>query len=776
MIKKIIIFVVSLVLFSNIVYADKITTTIPTSFTIPTTRISTTYTTTSYITTTIDYIKIDNIDKKIDLIINKIDNVKYLDKIFKSVRYNINFHGTEYGSGDYGKAWLQLLDENQSTIDDATCFLSIYSPDNTKYLDYAQMNFIGEGVYEYDLITPMPQGVYPMLGECYLASDSAQEKETADAQEIIRGNDYSGSYLSTHISDNNRHVVKEVTPSPRQFDLVYNFTNFCEPDESVMTGITVFWEGQWKSNVGDYVNIYLWNYTSNSWIELPNKIYYTPSGDVTVSNVISLSNTTTAGITDKPSGTVRVRFADINVTDGQNNAFKTDYLYVSCNSFGIAKWQIIRGSSELHVINGKLYKTILTSVKFVNNTIYGGYAYLNFTLVSYAHTTYEDEDIEFEMPIEDCPCYIVDELRYFNSSTGSWEQINFTTEWDDSIKTCVVHFTKDLEKDGIDYYSVKVVNKCLREVLQKKKYSNVYYTVLNAFCNIYFDKMNYTKQSVPLSQIPDIGDNTYENCMLFYDNYYYFNNSYNYLVSINVSTIDDFNNFIKRYIDFNNQFDILKYNYDSLITEETIISLVFIDNSTLAEINETQFNALQSASIPLNNYLLLQNISTNVSNMTLDYDYILNNITSEINTSENNIIKEINITGDNIIDEINTTGNNIINTLNISIYDIRDYLYNTIISARDYIISVLNQSIWQSNEDIKTNITSEINTSENNIINEINITGNNIIDEIRRSCNITENITANITAECNPREIWKYFYVNPLKTENEKTKWSLWGG
>jgi len=122
------------------------------------------------------------------------------------------------------------------------------------------------------------------------------------------------------------------------------------------------------------------------------------------------------------------------------------------------------------------------------------------------------------------------------------------------------------------------------------------------------------------------------------------------------------------------------------------------------------------------------------------------NITAEINNSETNIINEI-----------NTTGENIINTLNISIYDIRDYLYNTIISVRDYIISILNQSIWQSNEDIKANITAEINNSETNIINEINTTGENIINEVYTSCNITENITANITAECNPREMLKYF-------------------
>jgi len=90
-------------------------------------------------------------------------------------------------------------------------------------------------------------------------------------------------------------------------------------------------------------------------------------------------------------------------------------------------------------------------------------------------------------------------------------------------------------------------------------------------------------------------------------------------------------------------------------------------------------------------------------------------------------------------------------------YSIRDYLYNTIISARNYIVSVLNQTVWDSNEDIKSNITSEINDSESNIINEVNITGDNIIEEVRNSCNITENITANITAECNPRELLKYF-------------------
>jgi len=216
---------------------------------------------------------------------------------------------------------------------------------------------------------------------------------------------------------------------------------------------------------------------------------------------------------------------------------------------------------------------------------------------------------------------------------------------------------------------------------------------------------------------------------LFSDNYqsdsYYWRerwirDRYTYYIRINYTCVENITFNESMYVDLKGSGEMHVHNISfSCDLTELNDSIWESSNHTINEINNSIYNAKNQ---------------------------ILDNITSEINESESNIINEIKTIEDNIITILNST-----------MYSIRDYLYNTIISARNYIVSVLNQTVWDSNEDIKSNITSEINDSESNIINEVNTTGDNIIEEVRNSCNITENITANITAECNPRELLKYF-------------------
>lgn len=102
---------------------------------------------------------VDKIDKKLDKIMEKIGYVNY----------KVNVQGTEYTPSEPAKIWLQLLDNNQP-VDNATCFISVFYPNNTLFINNQIMSSINNnyGLYYYDFITPSEVGVYMSTGRCII--------------------------------------------------------------------------------------------------------------------------------------------------------------------------------------------------------------------------------------------------------------------------------------------------------------------------------------------------------------------------------------------------------------------------------------------------------------------------------------------------------------------------------------------------------------------------------------------------------------------------------
>jgi len=90
-------------------------------------------------------------------------------KIYQNQRYTIELTGTEYYyAGQPSKVAIQLKDDGVP-LNNATCFVSIFYPNMTKWLDNVSMNNLGiEGIYYLDVIIPNIEGNYVISVFCYL--------------------------------------------------------------------------------------------------------------------------------------------------------------------------------------------------------------------------------------------------------------------------------------------------------------------------------------------------------------------------------------------------------------------------------------------------------------------------------------------------------------------------------------------------------------------------------------------------------------------------------
>lgn len=264
--------------------------------------------------------------------------------------------GTEYYSGETAKIWLQLLDNNGVDINNGVCYLSTYFPNNTKYIINASMNRLNEnGVYYYDLITPSIEGVFPSVANCYYTA--SQDFNFATSITMINGSFDSGNISFANVSDGNYDALTSESPSangtPRRYlaHIRFNKGSICgNIDELLLNGISIYWVGRWNSVLSDYMTISVYNYSSSSWISLPNTIIGSGTGSKSVSNSLFFKNITKAGLVNSSTLTnLLLKFEDTNATDGTTTGFDYDYLAVSCNGFLTSDWHELKGSSEMNI-------------------------------------------------------------------------------------------------------------------------------------------------------------------------------------------------------------------------------------------------------------------------------------------------------------------------------------------------------------------------------------------------------------------------------------------
>jgi hypothetical protein len=248
----------------------------------------------------------------------------------------LHIFGTDYVLGETKQTvFLQLLDSGQP-VNNASCVLNVYNstfPRN-RIINNAPMVFLEDGVYFLD--TAINQvGVFPLTVKCLFTL--GEINKFADRFTVITGTSV-GILNDTFVQDG---VYQVLETDGRRLIAEYNFTNIILTRNLIST--EVIFIGMLSGGTAD---ISLFNFSSNSFVTLPNAI---PSTSVPISVTNLISNITNF----ISNNTVRLRFSISNAPrDGAE--LQIDLLKLRFRVPTEEFINDIRGAGEIHITNTPL--------------------------------------------------------------------------------------------------------------------------------------------------------------------------------------------------------------------------------------------------------------------------------------------------------------------------------------------------------------------------------------------------------------------------------------
>ena len=456
---------------------------------------------------------------------------------------SVEVHGTEYTYGQIGKVWLQLLDSNGDEVNDGVCYVDIFTPTGGVLVSETTMiNMNNKGMYYYDLEIPIEQGVYPAIGQCFYEATQTFNNATTYFVEI--GSYDNGAMSDVYSIDGNKIRFKESTVNPvRNISVGFNFSegNVCSNiSQDLLTGITIRTVTKFDSVNNDDITLHVWNYTSSSWITLPNKVL---EGNTyrDVSNSLLFNNITKAGLVNGSGTHLRIKFNDTSLADGGTSDLDVDYINVACNQLSNPEWQEVKGSSELHVSSDKLYISELESGELTNETLNEKFV-LSYLIASGTSYYREDVLIELETWKDAFPCQHLKQLEAYNETSDDWYNLTFTT-YLSSDDTCGVRFYLDLDKG--QNYPVRITsdNFWKREYLSKYERLDFQEENLDIGCINYQMAKGYDNYTLPLANYVFTNNDTlYRMCYMYKDwkeAWIQESSSFYYLINTNYNFTDD---------------------------------------------------------------------------------------------------------------------------------------------------------------------------------------------------------------------------------------------
>jgi hypothetical protein len=418
----------------------------------------------------------------------------------------VDVHGTEYTAGidKTAKNWVQLLNASNQEVNNGLCYISIFTPTHATYLSNALMTSSNDsGIYYYDYNVPVIPGVYPVIAECYYEASETEFYPTSIA--INRGTAVFTNLDSAFEIDGNFFRYTENTPNPRRVDLNWTFSaaniSACASvSELLLTSINIFVYGTLDSVPNDDVTISIFNWTSNTWIDLPNKIAE-GAGYKSVSNVISTNNITKSGFYSATNG-VKIRTTDTALTDTANNNFDVDKIFIGCDQLASPEWQDVKGSSEAHitsVIDNPFYAETLCGTNenngdtgacatFENNLSVAnytwGYIYEKIQFIN-SYQTDTDSFYEYETGLgQDCTGIFAITRTDIDPVGNTTDFLNNVTLRASSNDNCIIKipvvFNSSFREFDIEIYQE---NYMLWEVERNKDMVNYYRLPIESFCN-----------------------------------------------------------------------------------------------------------------------------------------------------------------------------------------------------------------------------------------------------------------------------------------------------
>jgi hypothetical protein len=461
-------------------------------------------------------------------LVNQVSEVLKVREVDELLEPALTVHGTEYETADDAKIWVQLLDDYGDSVDDAICYINIYTPDNSENLqvDNAQMSINGQdGIYYYDLVAPTQQGVYPASVLCYF--DATIKPFNVSSFSILYGSQQN-DYTYTWVEDSSNHIIKEDNVGgTKRLSFFYNVSNFCPfYDSDLLSSITIYAKADWASNTpNDVITLWVWNYSSSEWIEAPNTIQSQVTGYQTVTNSFSTDNYTKSGFTTVDGGSIRVKLNDTYLADTSNDNLGIDRFYASCDTLANPDYQEVKGSGELHVsapldLRVGPYTYYLDSGEKTNKTYRKDFIY-HYTIGSAVAEYKANQHIYLTLYKQFRCGYVfnVTEL-YIN---GSSEALSYTTTNDDNGR-CEVDITHDLSPNTNYNIQIHTENWWIVDLDRAFYSASLQYEMIQIACINYQLSNNLNNFTIPInmSYVLDGQDSLYLSCLSYMDTHYFF--------------------------------------------------------------------------------------------------------------------------------------------------------------------------------------------------------------------------------------------------------------
>jgi len=413
--------------------------------------------------------------------------------------------GTEYYTDQDVKVWLQLINPSGEYINNGVCYVDIYTPENAQYLEKAQMTaFNHDGIYYYDMPSPILEGVYPVIAECYYTA--VENKTFMTSYELSRGILDGGTITDTTTINSVYLKLRENAPNPRKINVNISMTGAslsacANVNPTLLTGINVFLNAKFDSVVNDDITISIFNWTSNTWKVLPNKLL---EGNVysSVSNFITLNNITSSGLYTDVKG-MKVRLEDTSFTDTADDKLEIDQFYIGCDELANPEWQDVKGSSELHItqkenilggeyfvqtlcgVDGGIFSSSSGCAEFRNDANYWnytwGYIYENITFLNNYQIEIHDTFIYETQLGQDCTG-VIDIIKETNSTSESI--LNDSILSVGNKENCNIEIPVDFSNSTDREFHVVITqdNYMKWEVQKDKDFINYYKLVIEPFC------------------------------------------------------------------------------------------------------------------------------------------------------------------------------------------------------------------------------------------------------------------------------------------------------
>jgi len=599
--------------------------------------------------------------------------------LYKTKRntYKLKLHGTTYEPYQNGKVFVQLLDDENEPVENATCYCSIYYPDGfEKWKEDQFMTYSDEGLYFYPFVTPTETGNYMVSAYCvipnadwilYNAYDdfnlgvvSGGIGDWADDWFLSGNADFStdnphsgcfslvlrglGGYADRPVNsseDVDRVVVSFWARAYNLEALDFAYFIFCGNDNATNCTTVQTW------TEGDDDDV--WHYYSFTFLKK----------DFNWSNSVWVKFDATAF-----SGTEDYFYIDdINVTLIQDVYNKTEY-------------QTVRGSGEVVVRDDLLYSYIFTNgcMDATEGNEFGGTAYLNLTITSLVSET-RNVDVTIN-GFNYYYCSDIYEFRFWNGT--SWIPItNYTCYYDSSVGQSILMFTQEMERGQNYYYYFKLRNKWYRTFEFIYSGMNKTWEIVYDICEWYYNQSGKPMPQIPLNETTNDcfdADSVECWCEHILETIYQAHQRRIFVDSLNTTCgnpdgLSSMYQFLEGLIELDKD---IRPNYDTYVIQ--LYNYMLISNDYKGKFYKTDIFGNISSSYQINNKL--DSLDTKIGTLPQEtWNYTDRTLTDYNQTEIISLLKEINATTGIIHVTVFQIGNTT-NEINQTTHNTYDLLYN----------------------------------------------------------------------------------------------------